>query len=411
MSSVDKGSSNTFLFLNRDGRWADFQRRGLEIGADQSVSLTSLPSLETSPGWTGSPASTTTTANSPFGGIAAAPDGTIYFSDPFSHSLLRIDACDHRISLCRRADDADGPWYPSGLLWHRSTDRLFVADVLNHRVLVLDAAGCQVLDVWGAVGTVSPPASVPLPLPIALADDPDGNVYVVDYGRRRIEQFSARGNPLPGFWETVLRQQPHPRRPRLVAVAAAGSQSDRRTTEVFVVDRPRRSSAQALLFVFDGDGRLLRWGTIDAGLPCGLAVDANWLYLGDNESRQVVKYAGHFGGHVVPRVGVAAGFTGNVSALCLANDASGRVLINPSGGAVPASLTPRGAFIKAGWMAGGPFRNPSLRAEQWHRLRMELDTLDPSTHCAVVREDAANRISSSAGDRVHQSRPAAICSL
>jgi phage tail-like protein len=384
MSSGDSGNSNNFLYLNRDGCWADFARRGLAIGADGSLSLSSLPSVPTSPDPKGSSSAPAAAGSFTFGGVAEAADGTLYFSDPSQHRLYRIDACDGCISACGGiGEEGDRLWCPSGLLWHRATRRLFVADSINHRVLVLDPNSLQLLDVWDATGFDSPSIHVPVRRPVGLADDPDGNVYVLDYKARRIDKLDMRGNLLPGFWESVQQQQHWPRRPRLIAIALTGSKSDRRSAEVFVVDKRPRTASPAMLFIFDCEGRLLRRRKIDVARPSGLAVDANSIYLGDNESRQVVKFNRPFASVAATRLGVAAGYTGTVAALCLANDGSARVFINPGTGAVPVPLSPSGAFVKAGWMAGGPFSNPSLHAEQWHRLRMQLDTFSPSTHAEI----------------------------
>src|SRR5712664_3183476 len=83
-------SSNNFLYLNREGRWPNFKRFGLEIGRDGVLQLESVPRLS------GSLPDEVKDAPPPDGpaGLAADSDGTLYFTDPTGSTLNVIRGCD-----------------------------------------------------------------------------------------------------------------------------------------------------------------------------------------------------------------------------------------------------------------------------------------------------------------------------
>jgi DNA-binding beta-propeller fold protein YncE len=68
-----------------------------------------------------------------------------------------------------------------------SSDRIYLADQLNHRVNVYDMNGTSV----SAIGTVAGSGALDVPRGVAL--DRDGNVYVSDSAARAIRKYSATG--------------------------------------------------------------------------------------------------------------------------------------------------------------------------------------------------------------------------
>ena len=83
----DNGQMN-FLYLNCENRWRDFHRYGLEVSADGTVKLSSLPLLddELSAGVADLPPLTGPA------GIAIGPEGTVYFSDPAGNAGTPVSA-------------------------------------------------------------------------------------------------------------------------------------------------------------------------------------------------------------------------------------------------------------------------------------------------------------------------------
>ena len=80
---------NNFLYLNRRGRWDGMHWSGLELGPDGALRLMSLPRLS-------SPAPADLASEpAPAGaaGIAVAPDGTVWYTDPERHRLHVDNPC------------------------------------------------------------------------------------------------------------------------------------------------------------------------------------------------------------------------------------------------------------------------------------------------------------------------------
>src|SRR5205823_6662049 len=163
-----------FLYLNRENRWKDFLRHGLEVSADGTVKLASLPLLEVE-----LPAEVVDLdAPTAPAGIAVGPDQTIYFSYPAGNRILKIDGCDHRQApvpcLGGKGEEPTQFHQPRGLLHHCLRRALFVADSGNHRIQIFDLDNFQLLDMWGQKGTE--PGY--LDTPWTLVSDTNGDVYV-----------------------------------------------------------------------------------------------------------------------------------------------------------------------------------------------------------------------------------------
>lgn len=77
--------------------------------------------------------------------------------------------------------------HPSGVFVHPSK-HLYIADTLNHRVVVLDEKG-MVLSSFGSQGN----GPGQFNLPRAVAKDHFGNIWVLDSGNSRVQVFSGLG--------------------------------------------------------------------------------------------------------------------------------------------------------------------------------------------------------------------------
>ncbi len=83
--------------------------------------------------------------------------------------------------------------HPSGVFVHPSK-HLYVADTLNHRVVVLDEKG-MVLSSFGTQGN----GNGQFNLPRDVAKDHFGNIWVLDSGNSRVQIFSGLGEFISGW--------------------------------------------------------------------------------------------------------------------------------------------------------------------------------------------------------------------
>jgi phage tail-like protein len=381
--------NSNFYFLNTEGLWPGFVLSGLELCPDGAVQLASLPSLSaTLPG-------AVSTAPVPDGpaGIAIDSTGTIYFSDPEGNCVRRILGCDGSASLtpCMGGSaDPTGFRTPRGLFVSPVRSSLFIADSGNHRLQVFDLESFQLSEIWGQ----SNPAGIPQPgslpgqlnTPWALAGDSSGNVYVVDYGNKRVQKFNVLGQVVPTFCQNV-QASGRLHQPADIAVLEINGE-----VWIFVVDL-----YGATIYVFGADGHPLVDASgnpriiNDAHLtkPMGIAAEGNVLYVGDNASMSILCF------HVADAIaytGQAIGYAGPVAAL-LAGPKCG-LLVNPghSLSLVALKTTQGHATLGALWLApGSPLQVPN-RSVVWHRLQSLARNLPPAAHLDVLAY-ASNNLS------------------
>lgn len=367
--------SSDYLNLNREGTWRGFRRHGLDLRADGTLHLASVPL------WEGGPLTDLADVAAPDApaGIAIDEEGTVYYSDPSTDRVWRIDGCsgDRRpISCVGGPGERAGLFHgPRGLLVPRGRHALFVADSGNHRVQVFDPSSGQLLAIWGQPGAGPSPGTAPgrFSSPWTVAGDAGGNVYVLDYGNRRVQQFDSAGNVQPRFWENV-EQTGLLREPVDLAVHGEGA-----SVRLFVVDRELRR-----VFAFDARGLPVRAPGGEAlavdlppsAKPMGLAASADALFVGDNGARRVFQYRI---ADALEEVGEAEGYRGPVAALAL--DRRGGLLVH-TGSASPPPL--RLTLGKGHRRRGALWtRRPIAVGDAkvaWHRLSARIEPLAPGAH-------------------------------
>ncbi len=359
-----------FTYLNRDGEWFDFERHGIEVDAGAAV-LARLPSPE-SPLAAGVGAQLAQPVSEP-SGLAVAPDGSIFFTVPGADTIARVDGCDSRDAPvpCIGGTGETPPQLraPSGLAVLADRNALLVGDTGNHRVQVFDLATFQLLDVWGDGGYGAP--AVPsraigrFDTPSAIATDAASRVYVVERGNQRVQQFTAGGQLLASFWQTLSAQASFGD-PVAIAVSEDGDRST-----VYVLDRDPQT-----LYVVDASGHLVAKHALDiTGDLLGLAVDSGAIYVGGNTATS---------GNVW-RIGLdgspaeaAPGYTGLVAALAL--DANGVLLVHPGWSLAPIRLALDRAHVRHGYAFDGPFGGFSPNEKHWHELRATMPALPADAH-------------------------------
>lgn len=182
-------------------------------------------------------------------------DGTKYVTDTGREQILVYDANDRYVGAFGR----QGQFKPVDVAI--AGDRLYVSDVKNHQVHVLDKRSGRTLSSFGKAGS----AEGELFHPTNLAIGPDGDLYVVETSNYRVQRFTAEGKPVRSYG-AVGSVPGSFARPKGLAIDRAG--------RIYVGD-----AAFENVQIFDAAGRLLMdFGQPgDAGeglsLPAGVSID------------------------------------------------------------------------------------------------------------------------------------------
>lgn len=347
---------DNFRYLNRDGLWPNFDSEGLELRPDGAWQLATVPrnrgplpdGLDNLP-IPGSPA-----------GITVGPDGSLYYTQPARHLIMRIDGCDERRQPMPCLDGhGDRPTqlsYPRGLAYHEERQAIVVADGGNHRLQFFNVGTFQLRDIWQGFYE-----------PLALATDADGNLYVVDEDGRRVRKFDLLGNERPGFW---ARLQDGEKLGRVTAVAVVDLDQGR---HIILLDSGNRS-----LILLDEKGNR-RYAQELKGIeqPLGLAVFNKAVYVGDNERRRLFKLKWQENGGNLEFVGAARGYQGPVSALAIGPEES--LWLLPGGEYAPLALATGAAYVGSGWLYSGPI-TPEEYPVHWQQIKAFADLPDGDAH-------------------------------
>lgn len=143
--------------------------------------------------------------------VAVADDGTIYVADNKRAVIVVFDKDEKFSTVFGRKD-----MMPVALAVH--SDRLYVCDMTGHSVEILDRQTGKTIGVIGKVGD----GDGEFRLPLGVATDTKGNVYVVDLMRCRVQKFSPDGAYLAGVGTTGDYPGAFVR-PKHISVDAAGN--------------------------------------------------------------------------------------------------------------------------------------------------------------------------------------------
>ncbi|HTV22304.1 MAG TPA: phage tail protein [Polyangiaceae bacterium] len=358
-------AGRSFRYLNREGRWLDFHRRGLEIGTDGALRLFATP--RRSPDVDESTPAPAVSAPS---GVVSDARGRVFYTVPGDNQLWYKDDCESSWSRLGCVTESEGQGAlrePRGMCVLERSRRLVLADSRNARLLFLDLEEFVIREVWG--GAFGPQECRGLFVePWAVGADADENVYVLDHGRQRVWKFS-RSADRDALFSERLQASGLVTRPGALAVAprAGGALvfiSDLETQRIRVFDR----SGQPVVDAQGAPVALCREGM---GGVVALAVDADTLYVGDNTGQRLLTFRLTPG---FPFAGDASGFVGPTASV--ARDAGEGLLAHAGGAAPPERLEAKGAFAPAGTLWSCAIR-PDQLPVKWGRLRAGLAAAAP----------------------------------
>src|SRR6266849_1043898 len=364
-----------FRNLNREARWLDFSWQGLELRPDGALQLATLPLLQ------GTLPVGLEELPLPVGpaGVAVDWDRSVYFTDPATDRVLRISGCDGQVAhvpcIGGRNGDSTRLHTPRGLLIPTYRRVLLVVDSGNHRIQIFDLDSWQLLEVWGqpAGGSVQPSAEPGgFDTPWTAASDAMGNVYVLDYGNRRVQKFGVSGDVEPAFWQTMHDSS------LLTRPADVAAYSTAKETWLYVLDTESNK-----VFIFDADGkpRMDEQGNVlvvsleTVTQPMGMAAAANALYVGDNGQGKVVKFEKRK--DTFHLVGTALGYHGPIAALTF--NGKGDLLVHTGTAMTPVTLA-----LDKGYRANGLMWSKAISVlpdkVAWYRLLAEDVMLPAGAH-------------------------------
>lgn len=182
-------------------------------------------------------------------------DGTKYVTDTGREQILVYDRDDRFVSAFGR----QGQFKPVDVAI--VGDQLYVADIKNHQIHVLDKRSGRTLFTFGQAGS----ELGDLFHPTNLAVGPEGDIYVVETSNYRIQRFAPDGKPIRTYG-AVGSVPGSFARPKGIAIDRSG--------RMYVGD-----AAFENVQVFGADGRLLMdfgqpgEGLEGLSLPAGVSID------------------------------------------------------------------------------------------------------------------------------------------
>ena len=135
--------------------------------------------------------------------VAAGPEGTWFVSEYGGNDRIQVFDADWNPiaqigAFGEAAYETEGQTLlarPQSLAWDVDRGELYIADAVNHRIVVTDRSGKRLRTLGG-------PGVEPgrLSYPYDLALEPDGTLLVVEFGNNRIQRFDALEGRSLGVW-------------------------------------------------------------------------------------------------------------------------------------------------------------------------------------------------------------------
>ncbi|WP_457638970.1 6-bladed beta-propeller [Persephonella sp.] len=210
-------------------------------------------------------------------GIDIDSKGRVYVSDS---TLRRIFVYDLKGKFLTAIGEPEGPGKlerPAGIALNERLGRIYVVDVLDHRVKVYSLHNGEFLFAIGRRGTKEGEFNFPTNIAI---DRRNNNIVVVDTMNFRVQIFDSEGQFIRTFGKIGITPGTFSR-PKGVGVDSEG--------HIYVAD-----AAFNNIQIFDDKGRLLLFigkfgfGPGEFNLPAGLYVDrGDRIYVSDSMNRRI----------------------------------------------------------------------------------------------------------------------------
>ena len=133
--------------------------------------------------------------------VAIAADGTWFVSEYGGNDRVQIFDPEHRpigvIGFMGYDDEGDRPGLlrPQSIAWDDGAGELFIADAVNHRIVVTDRSG-SMLRVLGGAGD----GRGRLAYPYGITLDGDRSLLVAEYGNNRVQRLDRIDGECLGVW-------------------------------------------------------------------------------------------------------------------------------------------------------------------------------------------------------------------
>ena len=230
-------------------------------------------------------------------GVAFDSNGNIFVSDDGGERVQKFSSSEAYISQFGSPGNANGQFEDPFSLVVDANNDIWVADDANNRIQEFNSNGTYLGQIGCATGAcVAGAGNGQLHFPTDLAIDQSGNIYVVDYGNNRVEEFNSSGAYVSQFGSTGSGDGQFIK-PDVIAIDANGnfyvSDSGNSRIEKF-------SPAGVFILKIGSPGNAN--GQFNNG-PIGLAIDGNGhLWAADANSNRVQEfnasgtYIGQLGG-------------------------------------------------------------------------------------------------------------------
>ena len=211
-------------------------------------------------------------------GMALDSSDNVYVADSLNHRVQKFNSTGGFILKWGSSGTGDGQFDTPWCLAVDSNDNVYVADSQNHRVQKFNSTGGFILQ-WGTNGT----GDGQFNRPFGVAVDSSDNVYVADFYNNRVQKFNSTG----GFvtkWGTLGTGDGQFNRTQGLCVDS--------NDDVFVADF---DSHRVQKFNSTG-GFILQWGTLGTGDgqfngTAGVAADPNGnIYVTDFYNNRIQEF-------------------------------------------------------------------------------------------------------------------------
>ncbi len=213
-------------------------------------------------------------------GIAGDTQGNVYVSDLYNGSISIFDSKGKFINYFAEKDPKETVIEAPGS-FRIKNDKVYVTDIKKSKVLVFDINGKKLMEI-GEPGIKQNQFRAPN----GVAIDQDENIYVMDTGNQRIQEFDKAGKFIRIINGTADGNQQNSVfvNPRGIAIDSRGIVYgvSNLTHTIYGFDQTGKQ-----VFAFGGNGEL----NTQFALPNGLFIDSNDnIYITDSSNQRVAVY-------------------------------------------------------------------------------------------------------------------------